>query len=189
MGLGVLIVTLRAAPRAMSARPRRCGRESGWRRGRHVPAPHSQVSLHITITLRSEGIGHKQTGPEAGEAMQGEHPFPHHPSFPQRFPWPEIQTFSQDAKRKANRAEEGVCQLKQSLGGLLGLQFPSWSMSFPLLPSCFPSKGTGRSACKIMRSHPEGKKECVNPMSSQHNQPLPQQKKPSFSEKKKKRGS
>lgn len=82
MRLGVLIVTPRAAPQAMSARPRRCGRGSGWRGGCRVPAPHSQVSLHITITLRSEGIGHKQTGPEAGEAMQGEHPLPHHPILP-----------------------------------------------------------------------------------------------------------
>lgn len=53
----------------------------------HLPAPHIQVSLHITITLRGEGIGHKQTGPEAGEAVQGEHPFPHHPApSPSAFP-------------------------------------------------------------------------------------------------------
>lgn len=155
--------------------------------GCRLPAPHSQVSLHITITLRGEGIGHKQTGPEAGEAEKASLPPPPR-SFPQRsLPGPKFRLFPGCKKkgRQGRGGEEGVCQLKQSLGGGGGVPW----LAIPLLeyvisspaPS-FPLRRNWEISLQNPEISPRRKRERVDPRLSQHDRPLPQQT-PLFCEK------
>lgn len=146
-----------------------------------LPCPRSAQSSvaphHHHPAQRRDRPQADRTGGRRGDAGRASPPPPPHPS-PSAFPGPKFRPFPRMQKERLTGQGGGRrLSAETKPGGTPRFAIPllGYVISSPAL--LFPLRKNWEISLQNHEISPRRKKECVNSMSSQHNQPLPQRKK------------